>query len=240
MRRRKSEGSTTTTLFVTTGGQSNNLLSIDATNPRQPAAVGAGSAAMSQQRIALLTDVTFTGGGDNRVFTGDLAVTTHFSVNFSSMGVLRRHQPGGPGHRRREAPDAQPRPPRGRGEHDRDGGDERVREGCRRVQDDDRRRGLRRRRARRPDADDAACADVALNTPQRTAGDRVSEGAFSGQITDVAAGRSSLFAISPTSGPELLRAGPGGEPRGPARASRTRRGACASWTASRSMPTATA
>ncbi len=82
VRRRTSPASTT--LFVTTGGQSDNLVALDVTNPRQPLWVSSASAATSQQRIALLPDVAFT-DRTGQAFTGDLAVTAQFNVTFGSM-----------------------------------------------------------------------------------------------------------------------------------------------------------
>ena len=82
IRRRTSPASTT--LLVTTGGQADNLVALDVTNPRQPLWVSSASAAMSQQRIALLPDVTFT-DRNGQGFTGDLAITAQFNVNFGSM-----------------------------------------------------------------------------------------------------------------------------------------------------------
>ncbi len=84
IRRKRTNQVSTTTLFVTTGGMAENLLAIDVTNPRAPAVVGAASGAMSQQRVAVIPDATFT-DRQGQPFTGDLAITTQFNVNFSSM-----------------------------------------------------------------------------------------------------------------------------------------------------------
>ena len=84
IRRKRTNQVSTTTLFVTTGGLTDNLLAIDVTNPRAPVVVGAAAGAMSQQRVALIPDATFT-NRQGQPFTGDLAITTQFNVNFSSM-----------------------------------------------------------------------------------------------------------------------------------------------------------
>ncbi|HEY3547196.1 MAG TPA: Ig-like domain-containing protein [Propionicimonas sp.] len=96
IRRKTIQDRLTTTLFVTAGGQVDNLVAIDVTNPTQPQVVGKASAAQSQQRITLLPDVTMA-RRDGATFAGDLAVTTQFGVNFSSMvffDVSSRAAPG--------------------------------------------------------------------------------------------------------------------------------------------------
>ena len=75
---------TRTYLFTTTGGQTENLLTIDATDVSNPTRVGANTGQASRQRVTLLPDVTMT----DRIgtpFAGTLALTTTFNINSSSL-----------------------------------------------------------------------------------------------------------------------------------------------------------
>ena len=202
--RRRTDGDIKRTyLFVTTGGQSNNLVAVDATNPKAPGVVGYGSAAMSQQRIALLSDVSFTDRG-GRPFQGDVAVTTQFNVNFSSMTFYDVTTPGAPailgGKLLTLNPD--------------------FLEGSSPTTGAVMANGLARAVAAFKTATGVAAyagvdhvgvmaTDVAWNIPQRAAGDRVSEAVYSGQFSDLVAGRANLFATLPTAGQNFLVFDPG-------------------------------
>ncbi|HWW85600.1 MAG TPA: Ig-like domain-containing protein, partial [Vicinamibacterales bacterium] len=91
-RRTKIDAQTTkTTLFVTTGGSAQNLISVDATNPKKPVFLGADAfAEQSRQRVTLAQGTTFSYGSflNKQTFTGDLAITSTFNTSDSLMSFV--------------------------------------------------------------------------------------------------------------------------------------------------------
>ena len=192
IRRRKAGSTTTTTLFVTTGGPAENLLAIDATSPSQLIVVGRASAAASQQRITLLPEASFT-DRTGQVFSGDLAVSTHFNVDSSSMVFWNVTNPAAPGVLSGKVLTLNP---------DFAGS---VTTGA--VLVNGFARGIAAVTTASGPVAYATVDQVGVmagvvknNVPQRAPGQRLSEPVFGGQFTDVVAHQGMLYAVSPAAG----------------------------------------
>jgi hypothetical protein len=83
---------TRTTLFVTTGAQSQNLISVDATDATQPLFLGSHAGQASRQKVTVLPEIAFL-GRDGNPYSGDLAITTTFNVNSSSLQFVDVRNP---------------------------------------------------------------------------------------------------------------------------------------------------
>lgn len=98
IRRQKVGDDLMTRLFITTGGQSNNLASLDVSDPFKPSRIGNDTSLPSRQRVALIPDASFSYGNGPRAFrfTGDLAITTAFNVSRSFVTFVDVTNPQAP------------------------------------------------------------------------------------------------------------------------------------------------